>query len=102
MACIGTWTFSLAAVECCAEQIQGDQNSLDSLIRGVNGKQYCTPLVVSNTRHLLHAVIEEDPSTGVYLVGRGSYPNSEGTIQLDAAVMDGKNLHFGSVCTLEG
>lgn len=48
------------------------------------------------------AVIEEDPSTGVYLVGRGSYPNAEGTVQLDAAVMDGKNLHFGSVCALEG
>jgi len=50
----------------------------------------------------LPAVIEEDPSTGVYLVGRGSYPNAEGTVQLDAAVMDGKNLHFGSVCALEG
>ena len=43
MACIGTWTFSLAAVKSCADQIQGDHASLDSLIQGVNGRNsLCT------------------------------------------------------------
>lgn len=46
--------------------------------------------------------IEDDPTTGKYLVGRGCYPNSEGRVQLDAAVMNGKDLKFGSVCALEG
>ena len=46
--------------------------------------------------------IEDDPNTGKYLVGRGCYPNSEGVVQLDAAIMNGKDLKFGSVCALEG
>ena len=46
--------------------------------------------------------IEDDPTTGKYFIGRGCYPNSEGLVQLDAAMMNGKDLNFGSVCALEG
>ena len=40
--------------------------------------------------------------TGPYVVGRGSYPNSEGTVQLDAAIMRGRDCSIGAVCGLEG
>lgn len=46
--------------------------------------------------------IEDDPSTGVYYIGRGSYPNENGIIQLDAAVMRGKDCAMGAVCSIEG
>lgn len=101
MACIGTWSFSLSAVERCAERINENYNCLDSLEEGINCKeshkgrshlQYSPP----------HVGIEDDPTTGKYLVGRGCYPNSEGVVQLDAAIMHGKDHKFGSVCALEG
>ena len=40
--------------------------------------------------------------TGPYVVGRGSYPNSEGMVQLDAAIMRGRDCSIGAVCGLEG
>lgn len=48
------------------------------------------------------AVVEDDPSTGRYYVGRGCYPNSEGIVQLDGAVMRGTDCKFGAVAALEG
>ena len=98
MACIGTWSFSLAAVELCALRINDNYSCLDSLEAGINSKKrdekmsHCVPRID----------IEDDPNTGKYLVGRGCYPNSEGVVQLDAAIMNGKDLKFGSVCALEG
>ena len=35
-------------------------------------------------------------------MGRGGYPNVEGILQCDAALMDGKDLNFGAVAALEG
>ena len=46
-------------------------------------------------------VIEDDPATGVYYVGRGCYPNSEGVVQLDAALMRGRDCCVGAVAGLE-
>ena len=46
-------------------------------------------------------VVEEDPETGVYYVGRGSYPNRDGVVQLDAALMRGRDCSFGAVAGLE-
>ena len=44
-------------------------------------------------------VMEVDPEdTGV---GYGGLPNSEGVVQLDASVMDGKTYNAGSVGALE-
>ena len=37
----------------------------------------------------------------MFYVGRGSYPNSEGTLQLDAAMMRGRDCSFGAVAGLE-
>ena len=46
--------------------------------------------------------MEDDPSTGRYYVGRGCYPNREGVVQLDAALMRGNDHAFGAVSALEG
>ncbi len=54
--------------------------------------------------YLSHLIsdVEDDPSTGVYLVGRGGFPNSAGRLECDAAIMDGKHCHFGAVAALQG
>lgn len=49
-----------------------------------------------------HADVEDDPSTGPYYVGRGSYPNAGGVVQLDAAIMRGRDCRVGAVAALEG
>ncbi|MBN2330145.1 MAG: N(4)-(beta-N-acetylglucosaminyl)-L-asparaginase [Candidatus Omnitrophica bacterium] len=46
------------------------------------------------------SVTENDPS--ITSVGYGGYPNEDGVIQLDAAVIDGKTGRMGSVAALEG
>lgn len=35
-------------------------------------------------------------------MGRGSYPNSSGIVQLDGAIMRGQDCAVGAVCALEG
>jgi len=44
-------------------------------------------------------VIEADPEDTS--VGYGGYPNIDGVVQLDAAIMDGRKLEAGSVAALE-
>lgn len=46
--------------------------------------------------------VENDASTGIYHVGRGSYPNQDGIVQLDAAIMRGSDFSIGAVCALDG
>src|SRR5207247_6793904 len=43
--------------------------------------------------------VEDDPT--VHSVGYGGLPNAIGTVQLDACVMDGRNLSCGAVAALE-
>lgn len=43
---------------------------------------------------------EEDPT--LLAIGRGALPNSEGELELDASIMDGKDLSAGAVCSLRG
>ena len=47
-------------------------------------------------------MIENNPGTGHYFVGKGGFPNSQGVLECDAAVMVGKNCHFGAVAALQG
>ena len=46
-------------------------------------------------------MVEDDPTTGPFYIGRGCYPNSEGIVQLDAALMRGSDYSFGAVAALE-
>ena len=43
---------------------------------------------------------EEDPT--LVAIGRGSLPNTDGEIELDASVMIGETLDAGSVCSVRG
>ena len=46
------------------------------------------------------AVAEDDPE--LVAIGRGSIPNTDGEIELDASIMDGADLSAGAVCGLRG
>ncbi|MFQ3588096.1 MAG: isoaspartyl peptidase/L-asparaginase, partial [Fimbriimonadaceae bacterium] len=46
------------------------------------------------------AAAELDPS--LMAIGRGSLPNSDGELELDAAIMDGRDLRSGAVCAVRG
>jgi len=43
---------------------------------------------------------EDDPN--LIAIGRGSLPNSDGELELDASIMDGKDLSAGAVCAMRG
>lgn len=47
-------------------------------------------------------MIEDDPETGCFFVGRGGFPNSKGVLECDAAVMVGDKCRFGAVAALQG
>ena len=44
------------------------------------------------------AAAEDDPE--FVAIGRGSLPNSEGVIELDASIMEGRDLNCGAVCAV--
>lgn len=44
-------------------------------------------------------ILEDDPT---FDAGRGSHLNEDGFVQLDAGIMNGKDMSFGSVAALEG
>jgi len=46
-------------------------------------------------------VVELDPATGPYFVGKGGLPNAVGQVTLDAAVMRGSDCRLGSVAALQ-
>ncbi len=43
---------------------------------------------------------EDDPT--FVAIGRGSLPNSDGEIELDASIMEGRDLNCGAVCAMRG
>ncbi|RMX46239.1 hypothetical protein pdam_00018151, partial [Pocillopora damicornis] len=76
---VGTWPFSLEAVKLISRKLREGNGCIDAL-----------------------EIIEEDPDTGLYFVGRGGLPNSKGILECDAAVMDGDTCRFGAVAALQG
>ncbi|ELT91383.1 hypothetical protein CAPTEDRAFT_191352 [Capitella teleta] len=82
-ASVATWSFGLKAVQKSKENLCSGKLSLDA------------------TEYAL-ARVENDVSTGVYIVGRGGFPNADGFLECDAALMDGNSLKFGAVMALRG
>ena len=76
---IATWPFGKSAVEVSGEILSNDGSALDAVEKGIN-------------------VVELD--TTVTSVGFGGIPNSEGVVELDAAIMDGVTHSAGSVAGL--
>src|SRR5215471_17122258 len=77
---VATWPFGQIAVKAAAPLLQQGKPALDAAIAGA---QAC----------------EDDPK--VHSVGYGGLPNSIGTVQLDACVMDGQTLACGAVAALQ-
>jgi isoaspartyl peptidase/L-asparaginase-like protein (Ntn-hydrolase superfamily) len=77
---IATWPFGQTAVSAAAELLRQEKSALDAAIAGAQA-------------------VEDDPK--VHSVGYGGLPNSVGTVQLDACVMDGRTLACGAVAGLE-
>lgn len=78
---LSTWPFAKPANDRAAEVFHQGGSLLDSVEKGIN-------------------VVEENPK--VMTVGYGGRPNSEGTVELDAAIMDGTRHRAGAVCCLHG
>jgi N4-(beta-N-acetylglucosaminyl)-L-asparaginase len=77
---IATWPFGQTAVREALPLLQKGRPALEAAIAGAQA-------------------VEDDPK--VNSVGYGGLPNSAGTVQLDACVMDGRTLSCGAVAGLE-
>jgi isoaspartyl peptidase/L-asparaginase-like protein (Ntn-hydrolase superfamily) len=80
-AVVSTWRFGLSANAEAWRVLESGGTALDAVVAGV-------------------AVAERDPD--VKSVGFGGYPNAEGVVEVDAAVMDGRTLGYGAVAGLRG
>ncbi|KAI1894665.1 hypothetical protein AGOR_G00118100 [Albula goreensis] len=83
MAAIGTWAFSQSAVEKMKSLITAGKHATDIVEEAM-------------------AEVEDDRETGHYIVGRGGFPNNEGVVECDAAIMEGYPGRFGAVAALQG
>jgi isoaspartyl peptidase/L-asparaginase-like protein (Ntn-hydrolase superfamily) len=79
-AVIATWPFGQTAVKVAAPLLERGKPALDAAVAGAQA-------------------VEDDPT--VHSVGYGGIPNSIGTVQLDACVMDGRSLSCGAVAAVE-
>src|ERR1700738_27023 len=77
---IATWPFGQNAAQIALPLLRQGQHALDAAIAGAQA-------------------VEDDPK--VHSVGYGGLPNSIGTVQLDACVMDGQTLSCGAVAAVE-
>ena len=78
---VATWPFSLQLTEKASEMLSNGEKALDALEAGIH-------------------LVESDPE--VNTVGRGSFLNAKGELELDAAVMDGDTLRMGCVASVRG
>lgn len=77
---VSTWRFGQNANQPAWEILQSGGTALDAVVAGV-------------------AVAEKDPE--VKSVGYGGYPNSEGEVEVDAAIINGRTLGYGAVTGLK-
>ncbi|MDA0748529.1 MAG: N(4)-(beta-N-acetylglucosaminyl)-L-asparaginase [bacterium] len=77
---VSTWSFGERANVPAWEILKNGGSAMDAVVAGV-------------------AVAERDPE--VKSVGYGGYPNSEGVVEVDAAVVDGRTLGYGAVAGVQ-
>jgi isoaspartyl peptidase/L-asparaginase-like protein (Ntn-hydrolase superfamily) len=77
---VATWPFGQTAVRVGLPRLRQGESALDAAVAGAQA-------------------VEDDPA--VHSVGYGGLPNSIGTVQLDASVMDGRTLSSGAIAALE-
>lgn len=77
---LSTWKWGFAANETASKILLSGGSSLNAVEQGVN-------------------VTELDP--GVQTVGYGGFPNEDGIVELDAAIMEGKKHRAGAVGALQ-
>ena len=77
---IATWYFALDGVKDSAALLKDGAPAMDAVMKIATG-------------------IEENPE--IDSVGLGGFPNLNGELELDAAVMDGTTLNIGAVCGLK-
>ncbi len=77
---VSTWRFGQKANLPAYEILQSGGTALDAVVAGV-------------------AVAEQDPE--VKSVGYGGYPNAEGEVEVDAAIINGRTLGYGAVTGLK-
>ncbi|XP_062972066.1 N(4)-(Beta-N-acetylglucosaminyl)-L-asparaginase-like [Elgaria multicarinata webbii] len=82
-AAAGTWAFSFPAVRRMKQLLLQGGSATDCLQEAM-------------------ADIENNEETGKFVIGRGGYPNKDGIIQCDAAIMEGQAGRFGAVAALHG
>ncbi|XP_053140402.1 N(4)-(Beta-N-acetylglucosaminyl)-L-asparaginase-like isoform X2 [Hemicordylus capensis] len=82
-AAAGTWAFSLPAVQKMKQRLLQGGSATDCLQEAM-------------------ADVEDDEETGSFVIGRGGYPNKDGIIQCDAAIMEGWPGRFGAVGAMHG
>ena len=68
-----TWPFGKPAVEKAAERLGSGAGAVSALVAGLN-------------------VVENDPNTGAYFVGRGGLPNSAGSLSWSFLLERAKKL----------
>lgn len=77
---VSTWRFGQKANQPAWEILQSGGTALDAVVAGV-------------------AVAEKDPE--VKSVGYGGYPNANGEVEVDAAIINGRTLGYGAVTGLK-
>ena len=77
---IGTWYFAIDPAREAAKMLAEGATSMDALIR-------------------LATMVEDDPT--VDAVGYGGFLNSNGELEMDAAVMDGESMNLGCVAGIK-
>ncbi len=78
---ISTWDFGIKANDAGWDILKKGGSALDAVQAGAT-------------------VTEDDPT--ISSVGYGGYPNENGVVQLDAAIIDGKTGRMGAVAAIEG
>lgn len=77
--CAATWSFGSLAVQRARACLESGQSAIDAVVAGIN-------------------VVELD-TQDQYYVGLGGYPNAEGVMELDAAIMDHQR-RYGAVMSM--